>query len=77
MWLDEGSGGGRRRRPSGTNSFFFPRLCFWIFSFFDCGGNGVMLLFTCFGFWNSDFKVMIDDSFVSCYVGDELMMIPS
>ena len=79
MWWDEGSGGGRRRRrkrrPSGTNPYiYFPAYVFGLYIFFGCGGNGVMLMFTYFGFWNSDFEVMIDDSFVRCYVGDELII---
>ena len=40
-------------------------LTFLDFLHFGCGGNGVRLLFTYFGFWSSDFEVMIDDSFVS------------
>ena len=54
--------------------FFFPAYVFGLYIFFGCGGNGVMLMFTYFGFWNSYFEVMIDDSFVRCYVGDELII---
>ena len=76
MWWDEGSGGARRRRPSGTNPFFFPPT-FLDFLHFGCGGNDVRLLFTYFGFWSSDFEVMIDDSVVRCYLGDvDELMIP-
>ena len=65
MWWDEGNGGGRRRRtPSGTNPFFFL-LLFLDFIYFGCGNNCVMLMFTYFGFWNSEFEVMIDDFFVN------------
>ena len=75
MWWDEGSGGGRRRRrPFGTNPYFFFLLMFLDFIYFGCGNNFVMLMFKYFGFWNSDFEVMIDDSFVRCYVGDELII---
>ena len=75
MWWDEGSGGGRRRRqPSETDPYFFFLLLFWDFIYFGCGNNCVMLKFTYFGFWNSEFEVTIDDSFVRCYVGDELMI---
>ena len=64
MWCDEGSGGRRRRRPSGSNHFF-SLLMFLDFLHFGCGGNGVRLLFTYFIFWSLDFEVMIDDSFVN------------
>ena len=47
------------------------------FLHFGCGGNGVRLLFTYFIFWSLDFEVMIDDSFVRCYLDDvDELMIP-
>ena len=58
----------------GQIHIFFFLLLFWDFIYFGCGNNCVMLKFTYFGFWNSEFEVTIDDSFVRCYVGDELMI---
>ena len=58
----------------GQIHIFFFLLMFLDFIYFGCGNNCVMLMFTYFGFWNSDFEVMIDDSFMRCYVGDELMI---
>ena len=58
----------------GQIHIFFFLLMFLDFIYFGCGNNCVMLMFTYFGFWNSEFEVTIDDSFVRCYVGDELMI---
>ena len=44
---------------------FFFLLLFLDFIYFGCGNNCVMLMFTYFGFWNSEFEVMIDDFFVN------------
>ena len=49
----------------GQIHIFFFLLMFLDFIYFGCGNNCVMLMFTYFGFWNSEFEVMIDDFFVN------------